>query len=130
MNINTINPLVLAYLGDCVFENLVREYLINKGIANVKDLQKESLKYVTAKKQAYFLQEIINQNILTEQEKEIVKRARNTKTNSHPKSCDVITYHHATALEALFGYLKILNQENRINELFEIIKEIENVSNR
>ena len=121
MNALEVNSLVLAYLGDTIYENYVRLYLINKGINHVKDLQEESLKYVSAKSQSRILRELINNNIFTSEELEIIKRARNTKTNSHPKNTDIITYKEATSLEALIGYLKLENKEERIKEIMNII---------
>lgn len=128
MNINTINLKVLAYLGDSVYENLVREHLISKKINNVNDLQKLSLNYVSAKSQAKILEKLQNINYFKEDEEKIIKRARNTKTTSHSKACDILTYKHATALEALFGYLKLLEKEDRIKEIFKKIEEINDVS--
>jgi len=125
MDIRMINVLVLAYLGDSVYENLVRDYLISLGINNVNDLQKRSLNFVSAKSQAKLLNCLIEDNVLFEEELDVVKRARNAKTNSKPKSCDVVTYKHATGFEALFGYLYLNNNKKRINEIFDIVKEIE-----
>ena len=103
-NLIEVNPLVLAYMGDTIFETYIREQNINKGICKIKDLAKETLKYVNAKSQASFIKIIIDNNILKEDELDIVKRARNTKSNHRPKSCDVLTYKYATALESLLGY--------------------------
>ena len=121
MKTREINNLVLAYLGDSIYETYVREYLINKEISHVKDLQAESLKFVTAKSQAKILHDLINQNIFTEEELEIIKRARNTKVNTHPKSCSIADYHEATSFEALLGYLKLEGKEERIEEIIKII---------
>ena len=66
MNLLEVNVLVLAYMGDTIYENYVRRYLINKGIGNVNDLQTESLKYVSARSQAKYLQEMIDKNFLSE----------------------------------------------------------------
>ena len=121
MNLNQINPLVFAYLGDSIYELNIRIYLISKGISNVNDLQKTAKNFVSAKKQSLFLNELMNQNILNEDEISIVKRARNTKTNSHPKNTDIITYKYATALEALIGYLYLVNNKKRIDEIIEFI---------
>ena len=121
MNLLEVNVLVLAYMGDTVYEDYVREYLINKGIGNVNDLQTESLKYVSAISQAKFLTEMIDKNKLSEKELDIVKRARNYKTTSHPKSCDIITYKYATGLEALIGYLYLDNNIERVNEIMNFI---------
>lgn len=121
MSIREINSLVLAYLGDTVYENYIRMYLINLGIYNVNELQKKSIAYVSAKSQAYYLNELIQSEFLTEEEIIIVKRARNCKSNSHPKNCDIITYKHATGLEALIGYLKLEKKERRIQEIMNYI---------
>lgn len=121
MNLLEVNVLVLAYMGDTVYEDYIRKYLINKGIGNVNDLQTESLKYVSAVSQAKFLQEMIDNNYLSEKELDIVKRARNYKTTSHPKSCDIITYKYATGLEALIGYLYLDGNIERVNEIMNFI---------
>ena len=121
MNLLEVNVLVLAYMGDTVYEDYIRKYLINKGIGNVNDLQTEALKYVSAINQAKFLTEMIDNDKLSEKELDIVKRARNYKTTSHPKSCDIITYKYATGLEALIGYLYLDNNIERINEIMNFI---------
>ena len=121
MNVKEINVIVLAYLGDTIYENYVRKYLINKGIGNVKDLQKEAINYVSAINQAKYLTEMMNNNFLLDEELDIVKRARNYKTTSHPKSCDIITYKYATGLEALIGYLYLDNNIERVNEIMNFI---------
>ena len=121
MNVLEINVLVLAYLGDTIYENYVRHFLINKGIGNVNSLQIESINYVSAKAQAKFLENMINDNFLTEEEIGVVKRARNYKSNSHPKNTDIVTYKHATGLEALIGYLDLSNKKNRIDEIMKYV---------
>ncbi|MBQ8891954.1 MAG: ribonuclease III [Bacilli bacterium] len=121
MNVLEVNSLVLAYLGDSVYENYVRDYLIKSGINHVKELQEESLNFVSAKSQARILKELINKQVFTEEELVIIKRARNAKTNSHPKNTDIITYKEATSLEAIIGYLKLKNNIERIEELMDII---------
>ena len=123
MNVLEINVLVLAYLGDTIYENFVRRYLINLGIANVNDLQKRATEYVSAKNQAKFLTEMIDVSFLNDDELNIVKRARNYKTTSHPKSCDIVTYKYATGLEALIGYLEFVNKKERIEEIMKFILE-------
>ena len=77
MNVIEINVLVLAYLGDAIYENYVRKYLINKGISNVNDLQTESIKYVSAKSQAKYLKVLMDNNFFMDDEISIIKRARN-----------------------------------------------------
>lgn len=121
MQTKEINVLVLAYLGDTIYENYVRKYLISQGIANVNDLQKQAIYYVSAKSQAIYLQEMIGNDFLTEEEITVVKRARNYKTTSHPKNCDIVTYKCATGLESLIGYLDLENKKERIDEIMNFI---------
>ena len=121
MNVLEINVLVLAYLGDTIYENYVRRYLINKGIANVNNLAKESIKYVSAVSQANYLRKMLECDFFTDEELDVIKRARNYKTTSHPKSCDIITYKYATGLEALIGFLDLKNEKERIDKIMSFI---------
>lgn len=121
MQTREINVLVLAYLGDTIYENYIRRFLINRGIGNVNDLQKEAVNYVSAKSQANYLTKMIDSNFLTDEEIVIVKRARNYKTTSHPKNCDIVTYKYATGLESLIGYLEMENRRDRIDEIMNFI---------
>ena len=121
MSTKEINVLVLAYLGDTVYENYVRRHLINLGIGNVNDLQREAISFVSASSQAKFVTKMIEEDFLTAEEIEVFKRARNYKTTSHPKSCDIITYKFATGLEAVIGYLELENKEERINDIMKFI---------
>lgn len=123
MNVNEINILVLAYLGDTIYENYVRRFLISSGLANVNDLQKAAVKYVSAVGQAGFLKLMLENNFLTDEEISVVKRARNYRTTSHPKNCDIITYKYATGLEALIGFLDILKRKERIDKIMNFILE-------
>ena len=112
----------MAYLGDAVYELFIREYLINKGICKVKDLQNESIKYVSAVSQRRILEELIDANFLTEEEIEIVNRGRNA--SSHPsKTTDIVTYKKATGLECLIGNLYKDNKERCYEILNRIIGE-------
>lgn len=121
MNVLEINILVLAYLGDTIYEDYVRRYLIKKKIGNVNDLQKESINYVSAVNQAQFLKKMLDEEFFTEEEINVIRRARNYKSNSHPKNCDIVTYKHATALEALIGYLDLTENKERIDEIMKQI---------
>ena len=113
--------LVLAYLGDSVYELLIREYFIKQNINKVNNLQNKVTKYVSAKAQSKFVNYFLENNMLTENEIDIVKRGRNAKVFSHPKNTDILTYKWATALECLFGYLYIKEDKDRIEELINII---------
>lgn len=120
MKTDNLNTLSLAYLGDAVFELYIREYLLNKNIVKVKELQKEAIKYVSAKNQVILLEKI--NGILTEKEIEIVKKGRNTKSHKAPKNTDILTYKHATGFETLIGYLYI-NDKIRLEEIMNKILE-------
>jgi ribonuclease III family protein len=123
MNIDSMNVITLAYLGDSVYEVYIREYLINKGIVYVDDLQREAIKYVSAKSQAKILDYLVNNNYLTDKEVSIVKRGRNYKRDSHPKNTDIITYKKSTGFECLVGYLYLGKNIDRLDEIMNIIKE-------
>jgi len=116
-----INSLVLAYIGDCVYENYVRHYLVSKGIGNVDSLQKEAIKYVSAIAQSNAVHKMIDNKFLTDNELEIFTRIRNNKNHSHPKSCDIVTYKWATGLEGLIGYLDLIGNYERIEEIMNYI---------
>ncbi len=115
------NVLALAYVGDSVYEIYVRQFLFAQGIEKVKELQKEATKYVSAKGQASYLNAMMEKNILTEEEVEIVYRARNHKSHASPKNTDIVTYKQATGLEALIGYLYLEGRNNRVEELMNFI---------
>lgn len=121
MNNKTRNVLTLAYIGDAIYELIIRKYILEKGTYKVNDLQHMAIKYVSAKSQSEFLNTLINENILTEEELDIIYRARNNTSGRHPKNTDIITYKRATALEALFGYLFLEQNYDRINELMNYI---------
>ena len=121
MDVKEINVITLAYLGDAVYEVFIRDYLINKGIAKVEELQKEAIKYVSAKAQARILNYLINNNYLSNEEIEIVKRGRNYKRDTHPKNTDIITYKMSTGFESLIGYLYLDNKKERINKIMNHI---------
>lgn len=119
VNPKQLSPLNLAFIGDCVYEILVREALVCDANRPVNDLHKESVKYVSAKAQTVAFEKI--SPTLTEEEMAIFKRGRNAKVGHNPKSASQGEYHTATGVEALFGYLYLTEQVDRIKELFEII---------
>ena len=114
------NVLVLAYIGDAVYEVYIRNYLIKKNIVKVDKLQKEAVKYVSAKSQRVFLEKLINQNFFNHEEIAIIKRSRNHKGNRHPKNTDIITYKYATAFEAIIGYFYLTNNK-KLDEMMNLI---------
>lgn len=122
MDINTINIIALAYLGDSIYEVYIRESLIKKGLVKVEELTKNATTYVSAKGQANILKDLIDENFFTEEELDIIKRGRNYKRSSHPKHTDIITYKYSTGFEALIGYLYLSNKKERLEELLNQIE--------
>ncbi|MDE7124183.1 MAG: ribonuclease III, partial [Eubacterium sp.] len=112
-----LSPLNLAFVGDCVYEMLVRETLVCDANRPVNDLHRESVKYVSAKAQTEAFAKI--KNLLTEDETALFKRGRNAKVGHSPKSATDAEYHTATGVEALFGYLYLNGETERIKELFK-----------
>ena len=123
MDVNFLNPLELAYIGDAVYEVAVRKKLLENGIRKVNNLQKCAKEYVSAKSQTRILNSLIEQNYLAEKEIDIVKNARNYKSVSKPKNTDIITYKYATGFEALIGYLYINKEMDRLKEILDKILE-------
>jgi len=117
--VNQMSPLTWAYVGDAVYELYVRDYLIDTTNLKPNNLHKEAIKYVKAKAQAEILNNL--QETLTEKEQEIIRRTRNTQNHHLPKNANVHEYMYATALEGLIGYLYLTKQQDRLDELFEII---------
>jgi ribonuclease-3 family protein len=117
-DVNLMSPLTWAYVGDCVYELYIRTNLINKTNLKPHKLHIESIKYVKAKAQAELLKEIYDE--LTDEEKDIVRRGRNTENHHLPKNSNVQEYMHATAFEALIGYLYLTKQNKRLKEILEM----------
>ena len=122
MNIDTINIITLAYIGDAIYEVYIRKKLVELGIIKVDELQKHTVKYVSAKGQKEILSKLIDNNILTDEELNIVKRGRNNKRTNHPKHTDIITYKLSTGFEALIGYLYLNKNYDRLQEIFKYIE--------
>ena len=107
--------LALAYIGDAVWEILVREHLLCCGEMKPDRLHKFATRFVKAKAQSDALHEIAGE--LTEEETSVMKRGRNAKSGSTPKNADLIDYRHATGFEALLGYLYMQRRYDRLQEL-------------
>lgn len=122
MDINTINIVALAYLGDAIYEVYIRENLIKKGIAKVEDLTKIATTYVSAKGQSNILKQLLDESYFTEEELDVIKRGRNYKRSSHPKHTDIITYKYSTGFEALIGYLYLTNNQDRLKQILNKIE--------
>lgn len=113
------SPAALAFYGDCVWESLVRRRLVENGNVPSGSLHKQSVELVNAGFQSQAAD--VLQSILTEEEADIMRRGRNISGISVPKSSTPKDYHRATGFEALFGYLFLIGEYNRANELFEVI---------
>lgn len=118
-DIRMLNPLVLAYVGDSVYDTFVRTLLVSEGFAQVAKLHKLAIGFVKAKAQADILEKI--SYMLTEDEQDIVRRGRNTKSATVPKNADISDYRYATGFEALLGFLYLTG---RLDRLMEIIKKV------
>ena len=119
--IDGVSSLGLAHLGDGVYELMVRSWLCLHGKATNKGLHKAAVTYVSAPAQASRVQKILP--LLDEEEQEVFRRGRNSRTAAVPKGASVGGYHTATAQEALFGYLWLKGRTDRLNELFEKMME-------
>lgn len=112
-----MSPLTWAYMGDCIYEKYVREYLVTSTKYKPHKLHIEATKLVKASAQAHILQELENE--LSDDEKEIVRRTRNTENHHLPKNATVQEYMYATAFEGLIGYLYLTKQEERLTEILK-----------
>lgn len=117
--VNQYSPLSLAFLGDSIYEQLVREHLVLYANMPAGKLHSLAVKLVCCEFQSNAV-EIIS-TVLTEDEADIMRRGRNSSGITAPKHASVSTYRRATSLECLFGYLYLLGQEERIRDLFEKI---------
>lgn len=117
VEINLMSPLVWAYIGDAVYELYIRNYLVNTTKLNPHKLHIEAINYVKAGAQAKILQQIMED--LTDEEKDIVRRARNSQNHHLPKNSNVEEYMYSTAFEGLIGYLYLTKQEERLKEVLE-----------
>lgn len=113
--VNLMSPLTWAYIGDSVYEVFIRTHLVENTKLKPHRLHTESIKYVKAKSQAEILERL--KDILTEEEKEIVRRTRNTENHHLPKNANLKDYMYATAFEGLIGYLYLTNQKERLEEI-------------
>lgn len=124
MDVAACNGTSLAYIGDAVMSLYVREMLLSKGYQRPDDLQKKSVAWVSANAQAGFLLQLKEQSFFNEEEWAIVLRGRNTNIQSKAKNATVQTYRLSTGLEALFGYLYLMKQEERLQELWSAIQQL------
>ncbi len=112
MDVMNLHPLVLAYIGDAVYEVYIRTMLVVNNKTNVNMLHKMSIKYVNAKAQSDIIHKI--KDMLTQDELDIVRRGRNAKSTTAPKHAEITDYRYSTGYEALIGYLYLTNDIERL----------------
>ena len=120
--VKKINTTALAYMGDAVYEVYVRKHVMEHGAVYVDKLHKKGIKYAKALNQAKAIKTMFDQ--LSEEEKSLVKRARNRKVATKAKNADIVSYKWATAFEALVGYLYLLGDINRMEDIIRTAMEV------
>jgi ribonuclease III family protein len=120
-DIKQLNGTTLAYMGDAVMEQFVREHLIRNGQVKPNKLHVSATKFVSAKAQAGMVVQLLEDNFFTEEEVAVIKRGRNANQGTVPKNTDVQTYRHATSFEAIIGYLYLLNEHERLKALMKTV---------
>lgn len=121
-DVEQLNPLVLAYIGDAVFEMYVRLHIVGDGRYKTNTLHKMAISFVSAKAQAGILDRISDS--LSEKEQDIIRRGRNAHANTIPKNASIADYKKATAFEALIGYLFLTKNEERLEEIVRVCFEV------
>ena len=124
--VKQMSPLTWAYLGDSIFETYIRDYLVDTTNLKPNKLHRKAIMYVKAKAQADVIKKL--DAYLTDEEKDIVKRTRNTENHHVPKNADKADYMYSTAFEGLIGYLYLTKQEERLAEILKLSIEIHNNS--
>lgn len=117
-DMNSYSPLVLAYVGDAVYEVFIRTLIASEGNAPVNKLHKRSVAYVKAKAQSDIIHKLME--TLTPDEQDIVRRGRNAKSGTIPKNADIVEYKYATGFETLLGYLYLNRDYARLVELMKM----------
>lgn len=114
-DIRTYSPLTLAYIGDAVFDLVIRTVVVQRANRPAEKLHKQTVKYVKAEAQSAMIQQLKEE--LTEEELAVYKRGRNAKSGSTAKNASVGDYRRATGMEALIGYLYLQDRMERVLEL-------------
>ncbi len=118
VDIRTYSPLVLAYIGDGIYDLVIRSIVVGKGNTKAGELHKRTSKVVKAASQSAMMERLLP--VLTEEEEAIYKRGRNAKSPTMAKNATMADYRRATGFEALMGYLYLDNQVVRMMELIKI----------
>lgn len=119
-----INTTALAFMGDAVYEIYVRRHVMESGQVNADRLHQMAVRYVRADGQAQAIKRMMRDNLLTEEETALVKRARNHRTTSKPRNADPVIYKLATAFEALLGWLYLEKRYTRMEEVVQMALDI------
>ena len=117
VDIRAYSPLTLAYIGDCVYDLVIRTVVVERGNEPANKLHKKTVAYVKAQTQASMIEALLP--YLTEEEEAVYKRGRNAKSYTSAKNASIGDYRKATGMEALVGYLYLTGQEARIMELIK-----------
>jgi len=117
IDIRTYSPLTLAFLGDCVYDLIIRTIIVERGNRTPNSLHKLKSGVVKAGTQAAFMDAMMDE--LTEEEQDVYRRGRNAKSGTVAKNASVIDYRKATGMEALLGYLYLCDREDRILALIK-----------
>lgn len=112
VDIRTYSPLTLAYIGDAIYDLVIRTIVVERGNRSANNLHKKTVSYVNARVQAKMIDAL--EDVLTEEEKSVYHRGRNAKSYTAAKNASIIEYRKATGLEALCGYLYLQGQQERM----------------
>lgn len=113
------SPLTLAFLGDGVFDLLVRDFLVSQANRPVGELNRLKISVVCCQAQSRAVKKLLDENFLTEEELSVYRRGKNTAVHNVPKNATPVDYHNATGFEALLGFLYLQKKTDRIMEIFE-----------
>lgn len=117
-----LSPLVLAYIGDSVYETIIRTYIVkNNGKLSVNMLNRQAIEFVKAHAQSDIIHDMMDS--LSEDEQDIVRRGRNSKSGTIPKNANLTDYKYATGFEALIGYVYLKKDFKRLSKIFEMALE-------
>ena len=125
VDIRTYSPLTLAFLGDCIFDLVIRTVIVERGNRAADSLHKQKSEIVKASAQSSMVEAILED--LTEMELTVYRRGRNAKSYTSAKNASISDYRRATGFEALMGYLYLTNQEDRMIELIKTSMEKTNI---
>ena len=117
-DIRSFSPLTLAYIGDAVYDLVIRTIVVERGNKAANVLHKTTVKYVNAAAQAAIIQAVLD--VMTVEELAVYMRGRNAKSNTMAKNASVEDYRKATGMEALIGYLYLSNRFHRVLELVKL----------